>query len=84
METILDHPQHKTVEHAKITAIITDNGKIPYGVGIVPNPYVPYQKEWQRRHEHKAILATIHEKIQSLFEPRFITRQRLASLSPRL
>lgn len=78
--TILDHPQHKTMDHAAITAIITDKGRIPYGVGIDPNPYVQYQKEWQRRHEHKEIIATIHAKIQSLFEPRFITPPETSEL----
>lgn len=68
------------VDHAKITAIITDNGRLPYGVGITPNPYVQYQKEWQRRHEHREVLALIDEKIKSLFEPRFITPPETSEL----
>lgn len=60
-------------QHKEITAVITDNGRLTYGVGITPNPYVQYEKEWQRRHEHKDVLARIDEKIKSLFEPRFIT-----------
>lgn len=61
------------MNHEEITALITNNGKIPYGKGITPNPFESKQNEWQRRHVHTAVLALIEAKIRSLFEPRFIT-----------
>lgn len=61
------------MDHSKVTAIITDNGRIPYGKGITPNPYESHQAEWQRRHVNASVIKLIDEKIHSLFEPRFIT-----------
>lgn len=68
------------MNHEAITAIVTDNGRVPYGVGVTPNPYVPQQREWQRRHEHKAVLRGIQDKIESLFEPRFVTPPETSEL----
>lgn len=61
------------MNHEAVTAIITDNGRIPYGQGITPNPYESQQSEWQRRKDHSTVLKLIDDKIHSLFEPRFIT-----------
>jgi predicted O-methyltransferase YrrM len=61
------------MNHEVITAIITDNGKIPYGRGITPNPYESQQTEWQRRNSNAEVIKLIDDKIHSLFEPRFIT-----------
>lgn len=62
-----------SMDHDAVTNIITRNRTIPYGVGITPNPFVSQQKEWQRRHEMAAVRKLLTEKIESLFEPRFIT-----------
>lgn len=61
------------MNHSEITAIITDNGRIPYGKGITPNPFESKQNEWQRRHVHAGVIKVIDQKIRSLFEPRFVT-----------
>lgn len=61
------------MDHESVTNIVTKNHTIPYGVGVVPNPYVSQQKEWVRRHLNAAKIKTITDKIESLFEPRFIT-----------
>lgn len=58
------------MDHEAITKIVAANG---YGVGIYPNPYAEACPEWARRKQHAAIRAAITAKIESLFEPRFIT-----------
>jgi predicted O-methyltransferase YrrM len=70
----------EAMNHEHITSIITDNGRIPYGVGITPNPFVRQQAEWERRRRHFAVRKTITEKIESLFEPRFITPPETSEL----
>lgn len=58
-------------QHDQVTKIMTSQG--PYGTGVVPNPFWPQQNEVKRRHEHASIIAEITAKIESIFEPRFIT-----------
>jgi len=48
--------------------------------GTLPNPFAPYQAEWVRRKENKEIRQKITDKIESLFEPRFITPPETAEL----
>lgn len=43
------------------------------GIGIEPNPFALKQAEWVRRKQYAAIRAELTRKIESLFEPRFIT-----------
>jgi len=57
-------------DHEAITKIVAANG---YGVGICPNPYAEQCDAWARRKQNAAIRAAITAKIESLFEPRFIT-----------
>lgn len=57
-------------DHEAITKIVAANG---YGVGICPNPFAEACAEWTRRRQHMAIRSAITAKIESLFEPRFIT-----------
>lgn len=61
------------MDHDAITNIITKNRTVAYGVGITPNPFVRQQKEWMRRHDMFPVRKMLTEKIESLFEPRFIT-----------
>lgn len=61
------------MDHDAITKVVTANGTIPYGVGITPNPYAAQQAEWVRRIQTAALQKHITEKIESLFEIRFIT-----------
>jgi len=68
------------MNHEQITAIITDNGRIPYGVGITPNPFIRQQKEWERRRRLSSTRKVITDKIESLFEPRFITPPETSEL----
>jgi predicted O-methyltransferase YrrM len=58
-------------QHEEITAIMTSQGK--YGTGVTPNPYASKVAEWERRKEFAIERALISAKIESLFEPRFIT-----------
>lgn len=66
------------MDHAKITAMI--GGAENYGKGITPNPFVPQQKEWERRKANRDIRRIITNKIESLFEPRFITPPETSEL----
>lgn len=63
----------KNMNHDVVTAVMTANGTILYGVGVRPNPYAEQQAEWSRRHRTAALRKQITEKIESLFEIRFIT-----------
>lgn len=60
------------LQHNAITAVITNNGQVPYGVGITPNPYTAQVKEVQRRHQTAALRQIITDKLLSLIEPRFV------------
>lgn len=60
-------------QHTEVTRVLTDDGRIPYGVGITPNPYWPKQAEVQRRQQHAAIRKLLTEKIEAITEPRFVT-----------
>lgn len=48
--------------------------------GTLPNPFAPYQTEWERRKATKDVRKLITDKIESLFEPRFITPPETAEL----
>ena len=68
------------MDNAGITQIMTNGGTTPYGRGAVPNPFVKQQKEWVRRKAHAKTLRAITDKIESLFEPRFITPPETSEL----
>jgi predicted O-methyltransferase YrrM len=68
------------MNHEAITAKFTDNGRIQYGCGITPNPFASQQKEWERRKQFSAVRKLITDKIESLFEPRFITPPETSEL----
>lgn len=68
------------MNHDEITAQITDNGRVKYGVGVTPNPFLKQQKEWERRKQFASVRRIITEKIESLFEPRFITPPETSEL----
>lgn len=59
------------MDHDAITAAL--GGSERYGIGITPNPFAPLQKEWSRRKQFVKERALITAKIESVFEPRFIT-----------
>lgn len=59
------------MDHDAITAAM--GGAENYGKGVTPNPFAPRQKEWARRKEHAKTRAVLTAKIESIFEPRFIT-----------
>lgn len=61
------------MNHEEITKVVTDNGRVAYGVGITPNPYARMEAEWERRRAMVAIRNKITAKIESIFEPRFVT-----------
>lgn len=58
-----------SVDHDAINRVI----KPTYGKGVIPNPWVCQEKEWERRKEHATALNLIQAKIVSLWEPRFVT-----------
>lgn len=66
------------MNHDEITKAMTAQG--PYGTGVAPNPYAHQQKEWQRRRDCVGARRLITEKIESLFEPRFITPPETSEL----
>lgn len=68
------------MNHDEITALITDNGRVAYGVGVTPNPFLKQQKEWERRKQFASVRRILTEKIESLFEPRFITPPETSEL----
>jgi len=57
--------------HDRVTASI--GGAENYGKGIWPNPWIPRHPEFLRRISSGALRDELTHKIQSLFEPRFIT-----------
>lgn len=61
------------MDHEAITNVMTANGTIPIGVGITPNPYMEKCEEWKRASINAMAIIKISKKIESLFEPRFIT-----------
>lgn len=66
------------MDHAKITEMI--GGSANYGKGIKDNPFSPHQAEWLRRRENKLLRSRLTEKIEMLFEPRFITPPETAEV----
>ncbi len=48
--------------------------------GTLPNPFAPHCKEWQRRKENGPARMLLTHKIESLFEPRFITPPETSEL----
>jgi predicted O-methyltransferase YrrM len=58
------------MNHDEITKIVAPNG---YGVGVKDNPFLRQNIEWSRRKAFAAARAEITEKIEMLYEPRFIT-----------
>ena len=57
--------------HAKITAQL--GGAENYGKGIWPNPFISENPNWTRQKLYAKEIEAITRKIESLFEPRFIT-----------
>lgn len=68
------------MDHDAITKVMTANGTVPYGTGVTPNPYAQQQAEWKRRREYAGLRQLITAKIESLFEPRFITPPETSEL----
>lgn len=66
------------MNHDAITKVMTSQGA--YGTGVRPNPFAVQQKEWQRRRDHTEVRRLLTDKIESLFEPRFITPPETAEL----
>lgn len=59
------------MDHDLITTMM--GGVDNYGRGATPNPFATKQKEWERRKQFAKERAVLTAKIESLFEPRFIT-----------
>lgn len=58
------------MNHDEITKIVAPNG---YGVGVKNNPFLRKNPEWDRREKFAVERAKLSEKIDMLYEPRFIT-----------
>lgn len=65
-----------------VTASI--GGHENYGKGIKDNPWIAEQIEWRRRLEWNTTLEVLSEKIEMIFEPRFITGVETCELMERL
>lgn len=68
------------MDHNEITRVMTNGLTTPYGCGANPNPFASQQNEWMRRKQTTAVRKLITEKIESLFEPRFITPPETSEL----
>jgi len=68
------------MNHEAITAQLTENGRYPYGTGNPNNPFKQQQKEWERRKAYAKERRQITEKIESIFEPRFVTPPETSEL----
>lgn len=66
------------MDHASVTEMI--GGTANYGRGILPNPFASQQKEWERRKRYADVRKLLSTKIESLFEPRFITPPETSEL----
>lgn len=66
------------MDHDLITKML--GGAENYGKGITPNPFAPQQKEWMRRKQFTKIRSLLTDKIESLFEPRFLTPPETSEL----
>lgn len=71
---------HPAMNNEAITSVMTGGGSVRYGFGVYPNPFSKQQKEWERRRATRESRGLITEKIESLFEPRFITPPETSEL----
>lgn len=68
------------MDHDKITAMMGGVENASNGKGIMPNPFASQQKEWERRKKHGGVRQMLTNKIESMFEPRFITPPETSEL----
>jgi len=63
------------IDHDAITKVMFNKGAGPGKgcIGVKDNPYHGYAREWNRRKANKQAIDIITEKIEMLYEPRFIT-----------
>ncbi len=63
------------IDHEAITSVMYSKGHAPGDpcIGVLPNPYHHYATEWNRRKANKAAIDAITQKIEMIYEPRFIT-----------
>lgn len=80
----MDLPPNGDEGHRICGEIIFNKGLPNEALGAVPNPFIPHCKEWARRKENKETIDLITAKIESLFEPRFITPPETSELIERL
>jgi predicted O-methyltransferase YrrM len=66
------------MDHDYVTSIVAAQGG--YGKGVRPNPFAQQQAEWVRRRDVRGLRQMISDKIDSLFEPRFITPPETSEL----
>ncbi len=68
------------IDHESIGRVMFNKGTDAGCIGVNPNPYTPSRKEWVRRRDNAGLRSLITEKIEMLFEPRFITPPETAEL----
>lgn len=68
------------MDHDKITAMMGGIENASKGKGIMPNPFFSQQNEWSRRMRCAGTRQLLTNKIESMFEPRFITPPETSEL----
>lgn len=68
------------MDHDKVTAMMGGIENASKGRGVTPNPFAPLQTEWQRRKDTAVQRKILTDKIESLFEIRFITPPETSEL----
>lgn len=69
------------IDHEAIGKVMFTKGFDGAGcIGVKDNPYHKYQSEWIRRKNTAGLRALITEKIEMLYEPRFITHPETCEL----
>ncbi len=69
------------IDHDAIGKVMWTKGFNDSGcTGVLPNPFVHMSKEWMRRKEFATERSMIDQKIEALYEPRFITHPETSEL----
>lgn len=80
----MDLPPNGDEGHRICGEVIFNKGLPDQALGAVPNPFSRFCNEWERRKNNKEVIQLITDKIDSLFEPRFITPPETSELIEKL
>lgn len=80
----MELPPNGDEGHRICGEVIFNKGLPNEALGAFPNPFARFCTEWERRKLYKDELQLITDKIESLFEPRFITPPETSELIEKL